>query len=353
MGFYSQINKASFSSPYRLTNHALSPLRENRILSPTQSDSFTTPPQSKYAIKETRASQKKFVSLDDENTLDDISGDELSEMTVDLNDETHTATTRADTTENLLTITEKQDKPQARKKERKKSETQQRSTRKSSVGSTLSSRYEFDMPSTRLQVNGIHHSLNSDDDDAALYRSKYERALADLDFAKRQIVEQHEEDMEQLMILKKQLEKKINEAYDEVDEQKKDTAQWKNKYKKVQNEMDDTRILLEEQNEKNDLLERKFRKVDAELMEIQQEIHREASVRNRLEKDMEALRQDKTRLNDDIHQLRLEVETKEGKIRSLSNEINDLQDNTVNEAEVRRLKRQKQDLENRLKDQVE
>jgi len=372
--FYSQINKASFSSPYRPTNHALSPLRENRILSPTQSDSFTTPPQSKYAIKETRASQKKFVSLedecnwilsgrepvlddvhedDDENTLDDISGDELSEMTVDLNDETHTATTRADTTENLLTITEKQDKPQARKKERKKSETQQRSTRKSSVGSTLSSRYEFDMPSTRLQVNGIHHSLNSDDDDAALYRSKYERALADLDFAKRQIVEQHEEDMEQLMILKKQLEKKINEAYDEVDEQKKDTAQWKNKYKKVQNEMDDTRILLEEQNEKNDLLERKFRKVDAELMEIQQEIHREASVRNRLEKDMEALRQDKTRLNDDIHQLRLEVETKEGKIRSLSNEINDLQDNTVNEEEVRRLKRQKQDLENRLKDQVE
>merc|ERR1711915_907805 len=185
---------------------------------------------------------------------------------------------------------------------------QQRSTRKSPTGSTLSSRYEFDMPSTRLQVNGIHHSLHSDDDDAALYRSKYERALADLDFAKRQIVEQHEEDMEQLMILKKQLEKKINEAYDEVDD------------------------------EKNDLLERKFRKVDAELMEIQQEIHREASVRNRLEKDMEALRQDKTRLNDDIHQLRLEVETKEGKIRSLSNEINDLQDNTVNEEEVRRLK---------------
>merc|ERR1711872_885140 len=113
--FYSQLNKSTFSSPYRPTNHALSPLRENRILSPTQSDSFTTPPQSKYAIKETpRANKGKFISLedecnwilsgrepildgvnedDDENTLDDISGDELSEMTVDLNDETHTATT--------------------------------------------------------------------------------------------------------------------------------------------------------------------------------------------------------------------------------------------------------------------
>merc|ERR1711892_718858 len=159
--------------------------------------------------------------------------------------------------------------------------------------------------------------------------------------------------MEQLMMLKKQLEKKINEAYDEVDEQKKDTAQWKNKYKKVQNEMDDTRILLEEQNEKNDLLERKFRKVDSELIEIQQEIHREASVRNLLEKDMEALRKEKTRLNEELHSLRLDVETKEGKIRNLSNEIDDLQNNTVNEEELKRVKRQKQDIDNRLKDQIE
>lgn len=372
--FYSQLNKATFTAPYRPTNHALSPLRENRILSPTQSDSFTTPPQSKYAIKETKAAKAKFISLedecnwilsgrepvsddanddDDENTLDDISGDELSEMTVDLNDETHTAaTTRPDITDTDLNITEKQDRPQVKKKERKRSDIQS-STRKSSLNSTASSRYEFEMPSSRLQINGINHTLNSDDDDGGLYRGKYERAMADLDFTKRRLVEQHEEDMEQLMMLKKQLEKKINEAYDEVDEQKKDTAQWKNKYKKVQNEMDDTRILLEEQNEKNDLLERKFRKVDSELIEIQQEIHREASVRSRLEKDMEALRQEKSRLNGELHTLRLEVETKDGKIRNLSNEIDDLQNNSVNEEEVKRVKRQKQDLDNRLKDQLE
>jgi len=385
--FYSQLNKSTFSSPYRPTNHALSPLRENRILSPTQSDSFTTPPQSKYAIKETaRPNKGKFISLedecnwilsgrepvldgvnedDDENTLDDISGDEdmtsnyfstpeeaLSEMTVDLNDETHTATTaHPDKTDTDLNITEKQERPAGKKKERKRSDIQT-SIRKSSMNSTASSRYDFDMPSSRLQVNGINHTF-SDDDDTGLYRSKYERAIADLDFTKRRLVEQHEEDMEQMMMLKKQLEKKVNEAYDEVDEQKKDTAQWKNKYKKVQNEMDDTRILLEEQNEKNDLLERKFRKVDSELIEIQQEIHREASVRNKLEKDMEALRQEKSRMNEELHTLRLEVETKSGKIRNLSNEIDDLQNNTVNEEELKRVKRQKQDLEGRLKDQIE
>merc|ERR1711892_660940 len=370
--FYSQLNKSTFSSSYRPTNHALSPLRENRILSPTQSDSFTTPPQSKYAIKEAaKPAKAKFISLedecnwilsgrepeddddDDENTLDDISGDELSEMTVDLNDETHTATTdRPDNTDTDLNIPEKQAKTNGKKKERKRSDIQTHS-RKSSSNSVASSRYDFEMPSSRLQINGINHTFNSDDDDAGLYRGKYERAVADLDFTKRRLVEQHEEDMEQLMMLKKQLEKKINEAYDEVDEQKKDTAQWKNKYKKVQNEMDDTRILLEEQNEKNDLLERKFRKVDSELIEIQQEIHREASVRNLLEKDMEALRKAKTRLNEELHSLRLDVETKDGKIRNLSNEIDDLQNNTVNEEELKRVKRQKQDIDNRLKDQIE
>jgi len=170
---------------------------------------------------------------------------------------------------------------------------------------------------------------------------------------KKRLVEQHEEDMEQLMMLKKQLEKKLHEAYEEVDEQKRDTARWKSKYKKVQNEMDDTRILLEEQNEKNDLLERKFRKVDSELIEIQQEIHKEASVRTKLEKDMENLKKEKSRLTEELHVLRSEVEAKDSKIRSLSNEMDELQNNSVNEEEVKRLKRQKQDLDGRLKDQLE
>ena len=63
---------------------------------------------------------------------------------------------------------------------------------------------------------------------------KYERSMNELDEAKRRLVSQHEEDLEQMMTIKKQMEKKINEAYEEVDEQKRDSAQWKNKYKKAQ-----------------------------------------------------------------------------------------------------------------------
>ena len=41
--------------------------------------------------------------------------------------------------------------------------------------------------------------------------------MADLDFTKRRLVEQHEEDMEQLMMLKKQLEKKVSDALENIE----------------------------------------------------------------------------------------------------------------------------------------
>ena len=42
-----------------------------------------------------------------------------------------------------------------------------------------------------------------------MIRVKYERAMSDLEFAKRRLLEQHEEDLEQTMVLKKQMEKKV------------------------------------------------------------------------------------------------------------------------------------------------
>ena len=72
------------------------------------------------------------------------------------------------------------------------------------------------------------------DEDESMYRMKYERTMSELDDAKRWLVNQHEEDLEQMMTVKKQMDKKLNEAYEEVDDQKRDSAQWKNKYKKAQ-----------------------------------------------------------------------------------------------------------------------
>ena len=49
----------------------------------------------------------------------------------------------------------------------------------------------------------------------------------------------------------------------------------------------------------------------------------------------------------------MEVETKDAKVKSLVRELDELRNDTASEEESRKLKRQKQDLENRLKEQAE
>ena len=51
--------------------------------------------------------------------------------------------------------------------------------------------------------------------------------------------------------------------------------------------------------------------------------------------------------------MRTEVETKDAKVKSLVRELDELRNDTTSEEESRKLKRQKQDLENRLKEQAE
>ena len=65
--------------------------------------------------------------------------------------------------------------------------------------------------SRALDMNG---GLGDSDDDVgepSLLRQKYERAAKELEYTKKRLAQQHEDDMEQLMALKKQLEKKVTE----------------------------------------------------------------------------------------------------------------------------------------------
>lgn len=71
------------------------------------------------------------------------------------------------------------------------------------------------------------------------------------------------------MGLKKQLEKKLADAYEEVEEQRQVVGQWKRKVQKMTNEMNDLRMLLEEQNSRNNLLEKRQRKFDVECQSLQ------------------------------------------------------------------------------------
>lgn len=110
---------------------------------------------------------------------------------------------------------------------------------------------------------------NEDGGNTSVYRLKYERVAKELEFTKRRLQTQHEHDLEQLVGLKKQLEKKLSDAYEEVEEQRQVVGQWKRKNQKLTSEMNDLKMLLEEQNGRNNILEKRQRKFDSECQALQ------------------------------------------------------------------------------------
>lgn len=171
-------------------------------------------------------------------------------------------------------------------------------------------------------MRGIYNCRISDDaaDDEhahgesanSVYRIKYERAARELEFTKRRLQTQHEHDLEQLVGLKKQLEKKVKvmrciygkiradvgisfsvfqlaDAYEEVEEQRQVVAQWKRKHQKMTNEMNELRMLLEEQNARNNILEKKQRKFDSECLTIKDATRMEKQAKEKLAQEKEIL----------------------------------------------------------------
>lgn len=134
-----------------------------------------------------------------------------------------------------------------------------------------SEKLEMELICAKSDLNGISEDEDGDNDEngGGVYKLKYERVARELEFTKRRLQTQHEHDLEQLVGLKKQLEKKLNDAYEEVEEQRQVVGQWKRKTQKMTNEMNDLRMLLEEQNSRNNLLEKRQRKFDSECQSLQ------------------------------------------------------------------------------------
>eukprot|EP00090_Calanus_glacialis_P009359 TRINITY_DN17730_c0_g1_i1.p1 TRINITY_DN17730_c0_g1~~TRINITY_DN17730_c0_g1_i1.p1 ORF type:complete len:2011 (+),score=520.24 TRINITY_DN17730_c0_g1_i1:123-6155(+) len=215
-------------------------------------------------------------------------------------------------------------------------------------------RIEMELLHSRaLEING---GIDSDDDETngSLYKAKYERAVKELEYTKKRMTQQHEDDLEQLVALKKQLEKKLNDAYEEVDDQRQVVAQWKRKAQKIQGEMNDTRLHLEEQASRNSLLEKKQRKFDSELALVNEDKRQEMLAKEKYQKETDQLKQEKLRLENQVNGLTLDAEFKDDRITSLTRDLEDTQTGEGStEEEVRNLKRLKLEYEMKLKDQEE
>lgn len=100
--------------------------------------------------------------------------------------------------------------------------------------------------------------------------------------------------------LKKQLEKKLSDAYEEVEEQRQVVSQWKRKVTKLNAETNDLRLLLEEQNARNNLLEKKQRKFDSEIQLLQDELRNEKQTKDRIGREKEIVIAEKFTLENNL-----------------------------------------------------
>ncbi|XP_075218480.1 unconventional myosin-XVIIIa-like isoform X2 [Lycorma delicatula] len=199
------------------------------------------------------------------------------------------------------------------------------------------------------QLNGP----SGDEVEDGAYKERYKQAIRELEFTRRRLQQQHQDDLEQLVGLKKQLEKKLADAYEEVEEQRQVVAQWKRKAQKLSAETNDLRLLLEEQNSRNNLLEKKQRKFDAEFQLLTDELRQEKANKERSCRDKELILGDKYALEQNINSLKLELELKDQKLLNLTQEHEELMFGGNTEEDVAQLKKVKHQLESKVKDQEE
>uniref|UniRef100_A0A1L8E4V2 Putative myosin n=1 Tax=Nyssomyia neivai TaxID=330878 RepID=A0A1L8E4V2_9DIPT len=267
----------------------------------------------------------------------------LSEMTVDLAEERSTANLASERLE-----------AEAGERVKLEKELQEQHGKIRSLQET-SEKLEMELICAKSDLNGISEDEDGDNEDGAggVYKLKYERVARELEFTKRRLQTQHEHDLEQLVGLKKQLEKKLADAYEEVEEQRQVVGQWKRKAQKMTNEMNDLRMLLDEQNSRNNLLEKRQRKFDAECQSLQEGARQEKQAKDRLGREKDVLIAEKFTLEQTLGDTRLELELKEEKLASLQRELEEMTFGGGTEEEVAQLKRSKLEMERRNKEQEE
>ncbi|CAH1113986.1 unnamed protein product [Psylliodes chrysocephalus] len=306
---------------------------------------YRTEEELKIKTNELEAIKQKLEKLESERTKLKHDNDKLeaklSEMTADLAEEHSTATLAAERldaeTSERLKLEKELNDVQSKNKDLQQS----------------SERLELELLYARSDLNGISEEDEDGEGDGGVYKQRYERALKELEFTKRRLQQQHEDDLEQLIGLKKQLEKKLADAYEEVEEQRQVVGQWKRKVQKLNGEMNDLKLLLEEQNGRNNLLEKKQRKFDSETQMLHDELKKERQNKERFAREKEICIAEKYAIESTLADTRLELELKEEKLLGLQREFDEITCGGKTEEEVTILRKQKIDCERRLQDQEE
>ncbi|XP_052800270.1 unconventional myosin-XVIIIa-like isoform X12 [Mya arenaria] len=215
---------------------------------------------------------------------------------------------------------------------------------------------EMEMSQMRLwQAETLDGELEEDEVDGGIYKERYDKIRREMAMSKRQIQQQHEDEMEQEHSAKKVLEKRLHEALEDSDDIRRQLAAAKKKAQKLMLEMQDSKLHLEEQMARNNDLERKQRRFDTELSKAHDESRTEKQMKEKLQRERETLAADKYSLEKEVERLKGDVESSESKYERIQKELGDTLTSVgvKDDHEVAALKRAKADLEAKVIDQEE
>ncbi|XP_078599042.1 unconventional myosin-XVIIIa-like isoform X5 [Branchiostoma floridae x Branchiostoma japonicum] len=201
---------------------------------------------------------------------------------------------------------------------------------------------------------GAVESDEEEDEGESIYRVKYERAMRENEFIKKQLQQKHEDEMEQHLTAKKQLERKLADALEDAEEQQRQVSSLKKKCQRVTAEMQDMKLHLETQQERNSQLEKKQRKFDHDVHIIQEETVREKAAKDRLQHEKDQMQTELMRLKNSLADREAEYDNLTIKAQRIEVELTEMSSaGSLDDKEVASLRHAKRDLEAKVKDQEE
>ncbi|KAL1448127.1 hypothetical protein MTO96_028277 [Rhipicephalus appendiculatus] len=198
-------------------------------------------------------------------------------------------------------------------------------------------RMEMEAMESRMLRSADLNGEVSDEDDAAAAGSIYKQKTT----------------LEKQMMARKATEKRLSEALADLDEGRQTVNQWKRKAQKLSAELQDLKLLVEEHMARNAELEKKQRKFDSELGQASDGLKQERQQREKLQRERDLLCAEKQALEQQLMCCRTELDAQHDRVNSLRRELDELSFSTHAEEEVAKLKRAKQELERKSRDQEE
>ncbi|XP_069135915.1 unconventional myosin-XVIIIa-like isoform X4 [Argopecten irradians] len=206
------------------------------------------------------------------------------------------------------------------------------------------------------QAQSLDGEMDGDEDgDGSIYKERYERIVRELNFTKKRMSKEHEDEMELEHNARKALEKRIHEALEDGEDLRRQLTAAKKKSSRLATEMQDIKLHLEEQITRNNELERKQRRFDSELSKASDEGKDERTSREKLQREKDQLTTELYTKDQEIERIKLELDTQTQKATRLDRELMDMSLTSTKgtDKEVMTLKKVKHELEMKVKDQEE